>query len=97
MLDKPVSGAEGQVYVRHSHREKDDAYHWVIVQVDDRTRVIDCRDGIHRAAAWCIRRWKGLSFCRTRAALIRDTRRRYGADLPPDALVALMALPERHR
>ena len=82
-----------------SHRESDDAYP-VVAQISDRVRVISCRDDIQ----WIVQKrvnksthsWRGKSFCRTRAALIRDTRRWHDAELPADALAVLQALPERH-
>ena len=82
-----------------SHRESDDTYP-VVAQISDRVRVINCRDDIQ----WIVQKrvnksthsWRGKSFCRTRAALIRDTRRWHDAELPADALAVLQALPERH-
>ena len=82
-----------------SHRESDDAYP-VIAQISDRVRVISCRDDIQ----WIVQKrvnkstqsWRGQSFCRTRAALIRDARRWHDAELPADALAVLQALPEWH-
>jgi len=61
-------------------------------------RVIDCKDQIQ----WIVQRlrgdqWHGLSFCRTREALIRDAKRRLGEDIPGVALKALLSLPEMHQ
>ena len=80
-------------------RESDDNYP-AMTHLDDRHRVINCRDGIQ----WIVQRrmntsgsgWRGLSFCRTREALIRDAERRLGAPIPKDAAAILSALPERH-
>ena len=68
-------------------------------------RVIGCKDGIQ----WIVQRrrcadgWTGMSFCRTRDALIRFARLRITPngewpyrELPRDALAVLEALPERH-
>jgi hypothetical protein len=79
-----------------SARESDASYP-TLTCLDDRTRVIDCRDSIQ----WIVQRregshWRGLSFCRTREALIRDAKCRLGKELPKDALAVLQALPEWH-
>jgi hypothetical protein len=79
-----------------SARESDASYS-TLTYLDDRTRVIDCRDNIQ----WIVQRrdganWRGLSFCRTRLVLIRDAKRRLGNELPKDALAVLQALPEWH-
>jgi hypothetical protein len=55
-----------------SHRERDEGYP-VVAQLTDTVRVIECKDGIQ----WILQRrsgdqWKGLAYCRTRAALIRE-------------------------
>jgi len=85
-----------------SHRERDDNYHAVICRIDDRVRVINCNDDMQ----WIVQtflggQWRGLSFCRTQDALIRDARRRLtavkqDAEMPVDALAILHALPVRH-
>ena len=90
---------EAQRYIsvpQVSHREKDDTYP-AIAMVSDKVRVINCKDDLQ----WIVQRrmgdeWRGLSFCRTRATLIRDTRRRLNADIPAEALAILQALPEMH-
>jgi len=79
-----------------SARETDLSYP-TLVYLDERTRVIDCKDSIQ----WIVQKregsnWRGLSFCRTREALIRDAKRRLGRDLPQEALAVLKALPEWH-
>ena len=55
-----------------SHRERDEAYPSV-ARLSDTARVVECKDGIQ----WILQRrsgdqWKGLAYCRTRAALIRE-------------------------
>jgi hypothetical protein len=78
-------------------QESDGAYP-CLVMVSDKLRVINCRDDMQ----WIIQRrqgadeWRGVSYCRTREALIRDARRRLGADLPLEGPAILQALPERH-
>ena len=77
-------------------RESDDNYP-VVAHLDDRHRVISCRDGIQ----WIVQRrmntggsgWRGLSFCRTREALICDAERRLGRPIPKEAAAILNALP----
>lgn len=75
-----------------------------IVYLSDRVRVINCRQNMQ----WIVQRdqgegkWYGASFCVTREALIRDSRRRLrgydgpGAEIPFHALAILRALPEWH-
>jgi hypothetical protein len=74
-----------------SHRERDDDYP-TGARLSDTVRVIDCKDGVQ----WILQRrrgdqWQGVSFCRTRAALIREAKRVLG-----HAPEALRALPEHH-
>ena len=84
-----------------SHRESDTGYRAVVAVLNDRWRVIECRDGIQ----WILQRqdaarslhgapWRGRSYCRTRAALIRDVGRHAG-EISPAAMAILEALPER--
>jgi hypothetical protein len=75
-----------------SRREKDDTYPCV-AQITPTLRVINCKDGIQ----WILQglqgdQWRGLSFCRTREALIRAVRGRTSDPLP----AALLALPAIH-
>jgi hypothetical protein len=74
-----------------SHRETDDAYP-AVAKLSDRVRVIECPDGIQ----WILQRrrgarWNGVSFCRTRSALIREAAKVLGY-VP----LGLMALPEHY-
>jgi len=72
-----------------------------VVQLNDRWRVIVCRDGIQcvlqrrhgpkRAAG---ARWEGRSYCRTSEAPIRCCRA-YCGEIDLAALAALKVLPER--
>jgi hypothetical protein len=87
--------------VSPSHRESDETYHAVVAVLNDRWRVIVCRDGIqwilqYRASSKRARRieWKVRSFCRTRQCLLRDVRYRAG-EIDPAALSILETLPER--
>lgn len=83
-----------------SHRESDEGYHGVVAVLNDRWRVIACRDGIQ----WILQfragqrhggaRFDNRSFCHTREALIRVCREHAG-DISPSAMSALRALPER--
>jgi hypothetical protein len=74
----------------NSHRESDDAYP-AVVQLDAKTRVINCRDNIQ----WILQRkrgdqWYGIAYCRIRDALIREAKRQLGLATEP-----LNALPQR--
>jgi hypothetical protein len=73
-----------------------------IIRLNDRWRVIECRDrqqwilqARNRAETVATDVWRGRSYCRTREALIRCCDRYAGA-LDPAALAALGALPERY-
>jgi len=55
-----------------SHQEIADDYGQVIAVIDDRTRVINCKDDIqwivqHRSGG----QWRNKAFCRRRATLLR--------------------------
>jgi hypothetical protein len=67
-----------QLRKRERHElETYDEYARVVVRLDARTRVIECRDGVQ----WIVQRihgtrnggceWEGVSFCRTKEALLR--------------------------
>jgi hypothetical protein len=79
--------------------ESDDLYP-TIALLGPALRVINCRDNMQ----WIVQRrensggkgWRGLSFCCTRDALIRDAKRRLGGPIPADALAILRSLPEWH-
>jgi hypothetical protein len=70
--------------------ESSDQYPRILVIINAGTRVIECKDGLQ----WIIQRragggrdpWRGVSFCRTKEALLRVT----GSGRP-----ALLALPDR--
>jgi hypothetical protein len=52
-----------------------DEYSRVTARIDEKTRVIECKDGIQ----WIVQRrmsanWRGVSFCRTKRALLRCVR-----------------------
>lgn len=82
-----------------SHRERDDAYRYVVVWLNEHWRVIECRDGIQ----WILQRsdgerhgqtrWSGRSYCRTRNALIRASRDLAG-EIDGSAMAILEGLPE---
>jgi hypothetical protein len=76
---------------RVSHRETDDDAYPAVAQLSDTARVI-CADDLQ----WILQRrsggqWRGVSFCRTRAALIPEARSKFGLGPEP-----LLSLPERH-
>ena len=85
-----------------SARETDDDFHGVVARLSATRRVIQCRDDLH----WIIQnrvsqghataRWTGLSYCRTREALLRLCRTS-SALVDPSALAALESLPEHYR
>jgi hypothetical protein len=72
-----------------------DEYARVVVRLDDKTRVVECRDGVQ----WIVQRaqighaqqreWTGVSFCRTKEALLRC------AGVKPGDNATLDALPDR--
>ena len=81
-----------------SHRERDDNYQGVIVQLDPRWRIIECRD----ATQWIIQKrsaepshsgeWRGNSYVTDRDALIELSVKR-GLLSDPSKLAILEALP----
>ena len=78
-----------------SPKERDDNYRAVITRLNDRWRVIVCRDHIQ----WILQkreasRWRNRSFCMTRAALLREVLRHCG-DINPNALGIIRSLPEQ--
>lgn len=82
-----------------SHRESDDDYRGVVAVLNDRWRVIACRDGIQ----WILqsskfrrdeRAWEARSYCRTREALHRVCARVAGR-VRDDAATVLANLPAR--
>ena len=100
MLDKtPAISRTVADWTRKRERwelETYDEYSMVILRLDDSTRVIECKDGIQWIVQRASRRgdgrvWAGVSFCRTREALLRCVREWVPGEHP-----ALEALPERH-
>ena len=85
-------GAPATVLSRRKRlREDADDYRHIIVQIDDRRRVIDCQDHIQWIVQlWNGGRWRGRSYCRTREALIRCS------NAKGDSLAIIRALPEWH-
>jgi hypothetical protein len=83
--------------------ESDDRYP-VVAQLNERWRVIVCRDGIQ----WILQRkqalgatetyaasdWRGRSYCRTSSTLVRCCREHCGP-IEPAAATVLAALPDR--
>jgi hypothetical protein len=81
---------EGLHAAHSSHRESDDAYP-TLVQVDDRTRVISCKDDLQ----WILQRrqggkWCSIAFCRTRGGMVQ------AANAAGCAIDKVLVLPERH-
>jgi hypothetical protein len=80
-----------------SHRESDDGYFAVVARLNERWRVIVCKDGIQWVLQFAKKRrdrtaWEGRSYCRTREALIRVSSRHAGP-IDPHATAILEALP----
>ena len=78
------------------HGEGGDGYARVVVQLNDKWRVVVCRSGIQ----WILQRrkgdgggWAGRSFCRTGEAIKRVSRQHAGA-IDAAALAVLDALPD---
>lgn len=94
-----IDKSDVQTPANTSHRERDDNYAVVIVQLAPRWRVIVCRDGIQ----WILQRrsvlppntgtWSGKSYSTTKDGLMAACSR---LELPSgaSALVVLDALPE---
>lgn len=81
-------------------RESDEDYCHVVLKVDGRVRIIECRDGIQ----WIIQRrvssngatrarWRGVKYHRTRETLLVALAS-LRIDLTPDQRAAFDALPE---
>jgi hypothetical protein len=98
MLDRTAPAApwgEAQAdSIAPRYPESRDAYR-ALASPDAHTRVIECRDGIQ----WIVQRlklvngvrqWRGVSYCRTREALLRCVR-----EWVPGEHAALEALPNR--
>lgn len=82
---------------RRSGREQSDDYFRVASVLNDRWRVIVCKDAIQ----WILQQrrrdtpiWDGASYCTTRQGLLRCIREKVKGDIDPSALAALEALPE---
>jgi hypothetical protein len=81
--------------------ETTEEYPAVIAVLDARTRVIECRDGIQ----WIIQRrqgkgrdpWRGVSFCRTKEALLRLAGRHPALDALPERFSDLGMIGKRLR
>ncbi|PUB11323.1 hypothetical protein DFP92_11499 [Yoonia sediminilitoris] len=83
-----------------SQRERTDDYDRVVTKINDRWRVIICRDGIQ----WILQkregerdgraRWTGVSYSTGRKALIRVVFD-HGCEPQPGAMDCLNALPEK--
>lgn len=84
-----------------SGRESDDNYHQILAVLNDRWRVINCRDDLQyvleKKAGYRNGepRWDGRSYCRTRAGLISCVRALSGR-IEPSAEAILLSLPDRH-
>src|SRR6516162_7754789 len=78
------------------HGESGDIYDRVVVRLNEKWRVVECRAGIQ----WILQRrksasdgggWSSRSFCRE---AIRRLAREHAKPIDPEALVALDRLPE---
>lgn len=75
-----------------SHRERDHDYRAIVADLDDKTRVIECVDGLQ----WILQRlrgdrWFAIAYCQTRDPLIREATKALSGAAPE----ALFALPPR--
>jgi len=79
------------------HGESGDIYDRVVVRLNEKWRVVECRAGIQ----WILQRrksasdgggWSSRSFCRTSEA-IRRLARQHAKPIDPEALVVLDRLP----
>lgn len=81
-----------------THRESDDDYDQIVTRINDRWRVIVCRDGLQ----WILQkregkrggkaRWTGVSYSTTRKALITATHA-HCCDRQTGAMECLKGLP----
>jgi hypothetical protein len=80
------------------HGESGDTYDRVVVRLNEKWRVVECRAGVQ----WILQRrksasdgggWSSRSFCRTSDA-IRRLARQDAKPIDPEALVVLDRLPE---
>ena len=94
----PLRNSGGSSPQRPSHRERDDNYQRVIVELAPRCRIIVCKDGIQ----WILQKrsaepshsgeWRGDSYVTDRDALIELSVKR-GLLSDPSKLAILEALP----
>jgi hypothetical protein len=98
---RPNTLPAGKSTARHLPRslrgEESDDYHHAIAVLNDRWRVIACKNRIQ----WILQkrrgeqsRWRSRYFCRTREGLIACAHE-YAAPIGGDGLVILLRLPER--
>lgn len=85
-LGKPLKSPEAAMRpaLGRSTQEKSDGYYKIIIRIDEKWRVIECKEGIQ----WIIQKrkgkfqvktaWKSESFCRSRKALRRWVRIKTG-------------------
>lgn len=103
--DQPLMGPTGGL----NNEEKSNDYSKLVVQINERWRVIVCRDDIQ----WILQSrkgsykgrpaWRGKSFCRTKEGLLSHIREKLGIkgvniridDLPLQAQIKLNNLPNR--
>lgn len=88
-----------QAEIRRSHRERDEHYRAVVAVLNPRWHVIECCGGIQ----WILQRrdgeraggprWTGVSYFRTRGALVRTCRQKC-EQCDRYAIATLEALPE---
>lgn len=81
-----------------SHRESDDGYRDVVAVLDDRWRVIVCKDAIQWIVQFAKKSgrgvaWRSARYVRTRDGLIAACARSM-PEISPSALAILQALPE---
>jgi hypothetical protein len=94
MYPSPTNASAARIHVPEalpSHRERDGGYP-TVARLSDTVRVIECKDGLQ----WILQRrsgdqWKGLAYCRTRAALLREA-----SGLLGHVPEVLLQLPEHH-
>ena len=95
-----LENSTGSLSLPHSHRERDDHYAKVIVQLGPRWRIITCKHGIQ----WILQKrsvappntgtWAGKSYATTRDGLIAACSGR-GLLSESSMVVILSALPDR--
>ena len=97
-LKKPASKVLQKANGRQAGQETSDYYGEVLAVLDQKHRVIICRDGIQwitqrRKSGGAARPWRALGYHTTQTSLIRACATLCG-EIDPNAMSVLLALPD---